>query len=109
MIQRAYITAWQAHAPWNTNEQIEQDLVICRAVTEIYADSDLRRQLAIRGGTVLHKVHLAPAARYSEDIDLVQTEAGGARNKPGAFGNRCNKDVAIERSLWRPVGTNPTR
>jgi predicted nucleotidyltransferase component of viral defense system len=25
----------------------------------------------MRGGTVLHKVHLAPAARYSEDIDLV--------------------------------------
>lgn len=23
------------------------------------------------GGTVLHKGHLAPAARYSEDIDLV--------------------------------------
>jgi hypothetical protein len=25
----------------------------------------------MRGGTVLHKVHLAPAARYSEDIDRV--------------------------------------
>jgi predicted nucleotidyltransferase component of viral defense system len=25
----------------------------------------------MRGGTLLHKVHLAPAARYSEDIDLV--------------------------------------
>lgn len=26
----------------------------------------------MRGGTVLHKGHLAPAARYSEDIDLVR-------------------------------------
>jgi predicted nucleotidyltransferase component of viral defense system len=25
----------------------------------------------MRGGTLLHKVHLAPPARYSEDIDLV--------------------------------------
>lgn len=25
----------------------------------------------MRGGTVLHKGHLAPASRYSEDIDLV--------------------------------------
>jgi len=25
----------------------------------------------MRGGTVLHKGHLAPAARYSEDMDLV--------------------------------------
>jgi len=29
----------------------------------------------LRGGTVLHKVHLAPPARYSEDIDLVATSA----------------------------------
>src|SRR5574337_41341 len=27
--------------------------------------------MATRGGTVRHKVHLAPASRYSEDIDLV--------------------------------------
>jgi hypothetical protein len=25
----------------------------------------------MRGGTVLHKLHLAPPSRYSEDIDLV--------------------------------------
>ena len=29
------------------------------------------QHVAMRGGTVLHKAHLAPAARYSEDIDLV--------------------------------------
>lgn len=74
MIQRSYITGWQKHAPWKTNEQIEQDLVISRAIVEIYADAELQRQLAFRGGTVLHKLHLAPAARYSEDIDLVQIE-----------------------------------
>jgi predicted nucleotidyltransferase component of viral defense system len=75
MIQRSYITDWQAHAPWQTNEQIEQDLVIARAITEIYSDTVLQRQLAFRGGTALHKLHCAPAARYSEDIDLVQIEA----------------------------------
>ncbi len=31
--------------------------------------------LALRGGTALYKLHLEPAARYSEDIDLVQTNA----------------------------------
>lgn len=29
----------------------------------------------MRGGTVLHKAHLAPAAHYSEDIDLVLVKA----------------------------------
>jgi predicted nucleotidyltransferase component of viral defense system len=37
----------------------------------IFHDEFLRTNLAMRGGTALHKVHLAPAARYSEDIDLV--------------------------------------
>jgi len=48
-------------------------------------------------------------AAVLHETSLAETKGSGARNKPGAFGNRCNKDVAIERSLWRPVGTNPTR
>lgn len=51
---------------------MEQDLVIERALLAIYEDSVLKERLAFRGGTALHKLHLAPAARYSEDIDLVQ-------------------------------------
>jgi predicted nucleotidyltransferase component of viral defense system len=38
----------------------------------------LRDALAFRGGTALYKLHLKPAARYSEDIDLVQTKAEAA-------------------------------
>lgn len=37
-------------------------------------DKFLSKQVAMRGGTVLHKGHLAPASRYSEDIDLVGDE-----------------------------------
>ena len=37
----------------------------------LFNDKFLCSQIAMRGGTLLHKVHLAPAARYSEDIDLV--------------------------------------
>jgi predicted nucleotidyltransferase component of viral defense system len=37
----------------------------------LFGDQFLSSQVAMRGGTLLHKVHLAPAARYSEDIDLV--------------------------------------
>lgn len=32
--------------------------------------------LAFRGGTALHKLYLSPQPRYSEDIDLVQINAG---------------------------------
>ena len=30
MIPQAYIIEWSNNVPWNTNEQIEQDIVICR-------------------------------------------------------------------------------
>ncbi|MDX3928928.1 MAG: nucleotidyl transferase AbiEii/AbiGii toxin family protein [Shinella sp.] len=71
MISQSHLTAWQAYAPWPKRSQLEQDLRLARGVTAIFADPLLREHLAMRGGTVLHKAHLAPAARYSEDIDLV--------------------------------------
>jgi predicted nucleotidyltransferase component of viral defense system len=72
MIPNAYITEWSNQAPWPLNEQVEQDLVIERALIEIYNDTFLKERLAFRGGTALHKLYLNPQSRYSEDIDLVQ-------------------------------------
>ena len=45
----------------------EQDLVISRALVEIYSKRDLSAALAFRGGTALHKLHMKPPARYSEN------------------------------------------
>lgn len=75
MIDRAYISEWQLTAPWPQRYQVEQDLIICRALVEIFNHHLLAEQLAFRGGTALFKLHLSPA-RYSEDIDLVQVQAG---------------------------------
>lgn len=76
MIQRAFITEWRPNAPWTLDAQVEQDLVLSRVLVEIFSDPLLARELAIRGGTALHKLILAPATRYSEDVDLVQRVAG---------------------------------
>ena len=78
MIPRDYVQAWRRHAPWTENFQVEQDLVISRALVEIYSDPHLGKSLAFRGGTALHKIYLTPAVRYSEEIDLVQIEPGPA-------------------------------
>jgi predicted nucleotidyltransferase component of viral defense system len=75
MIPQAYITEWSNNVPWQTNEQVEQDLVICRSLFEIFKDEFLANSLAFRGGTALHKLYLQPQPRYSEDIDLVQVRA----------------------------------
>lgn len=74
MIPFDYITEWREHAPWVDDAQVEQDLVISRALVEIFSHDTLHDALAFRGGTALFKLHLPPA-RYSEDIDLVQVNA----------------------------------
>ena len=76
MIPRRYIEEWKEFAPWPENSQVEQDLVIERALIEIFSDPFLNENLAFRGGTALHKLFLKPQARYSEDIDLVQIKTG---------------------------------
>jgi predicted nucleotidyltransferase component of viral defense system len=75
VIPRDYITEWRAQAPWVEDFQVEQDLVISRALVAIFSHPLLGRSLAFRGGTALYKLHLRDAARYSEDIDLVQIRA----------------------------------
>ncbi len=83
MIPQAHITAWRATAPWGDDAQVEQDLVLSRAVVEIFAEPELTGSLALRGGTALNKLFIQPPSRYSEDIDLVQA-------KPGAIGDVLN-------------------
>lgn len=94
-LTRRDVLAHQAHVPWPSQLQVEQDLLLCQAMAALFNDTFLRSQIAMRGGTLLHKVHLAPAARYSEDIDLV------------VFGDRPEDHIrrAIRRVLKDVLGT----
>lgn len=76
MIPRTAITHWNKQVPWEDIANVEQDLIITRALTDIYSDEFLSKELAFRGGTALHKLYLSPQPRYSEDIDLVQVNPG---------------------------------
>ena len=75
MISSAYIKEWRGKAPWPRSDQVEQDMIICRALVEIFNHPVLSENLAFRGGTALFKLYLSPV-RYSEDIDLVQVHPG---------------------------------
>ena len=76
MIPADFIAEWRARTRWSADEQVEQDLVLSRALVAIFGDPELAGQLALRGGTALHKLYLTPSRRYSNDIDLVQLNAG---------------------------------
>jgi hypothetical protein len=79
MITEREINLWRPSAPWSDDEMVEQDYLLSKAVALIFQDKYLSANVAMRGGTVLHKAHLAPAGRYSEDIDLVRVTEVPAR------------------------------
>jgi predicted nucleotidyltransferase component of viral defense system len=58
---------------------VEQDLIIARAIVELFADPFLSDELRFRGGTALNKLHFPKPLRYSEDIDLTRTKDGASK------------------------------
>lgn len=90
MIPQRFVQEWKSQAPWPTDAQVEQDLIISRSIVELFSDELINKSLAFRGGTALHKLYLTPQVRYSEDIDLVQLNSEpivavlkSIREKPG--------------------------
>jgi len=51
---------------------VEQDLVICRALCDLFNAPKLKGRIAFRGGTAINKLLFRQPLRYSQDIDLVQ-------------------------------------
>ncbi|MBZ0187859.1 MAG: nucleotidyl transferase AbiEii/AbiGii toxin family protein, partial [Candidatus Obscuribacterales bacterium] len=80
MIPQAYLQEWSSKAPWPDARQIEQDLIICRALCDLFNSPALAGKIAFRGGTAINKLLFQQPLRYSEDIDLVQIRAEPIRD-----------------------------
>lgn len=113
MIPLAQITNWRARAPWASDDDVEQDLLISRAIVDVFNAPFLRDRLAFRGGTALHKLILAPATRYSEDIDfvLLQREAIGPvfdafREVLAWINPKANTDIGMFAAMYFRFQTN---
>jgi predicted nucleotidyltransferase component of viral defense system len=100
LIPQAHIQAWRAYAPWPNPAQIEQDLIICRALGDLFNAPALAGKIAFRGGTAIHKLLFKQPLRYSEDIDLVQTHAAPISTTVDAIRDalawlgKCNREQA---------------
>jgi len=57
MIPRSFIQEWSKFVPWQEPRQVEQDLIITKALLQIYKSDILRENLAFRGGTALNKLY----------------------------------------------------
>lgn len=106
MLPRRYIEEWKEFALWPEDAQVEQDIVIEKALLQLFSDPFLQNRLAFRGGTALHKIFLKPQVRYSEDIDLVQIKAepikdtiSAVRKQLGFLGKPTVKQKANNNSI----------
>ena len=65
MVPKEAIMEWKEFLPWQRDEMVEQDLIICRSLVALFQDEYLSEHLTFRGGTTLHKLYLQPQQRYS--------------------------------------------
>lgn len=102
MIPKPTLEKWRAIADWPQDYQVEQDLIISRALVEIFNHAYLKDKVAFRGGTALNKIILPKAIRYSEDIDLNRLENGPVKPVIDAFRE------ALEEMLGEPAKVKTT-
>lgn len=106
MIPTLAIADWANTVPWPNLDQLEQDLILARLIVEIANDPYLGHELVFRGGTCLHKLHLDPGLRYSEDLDNVRRSEGGIGELLAALrgiGDRLNMKVGVDVTKYPKV------
>jgi len=91
MIAENILENWRKNAPWPFLGQVEQDLIISRALIELFNNDYLKSRIAFRGGTALHKLILPKPLRYSEDIDFNRLETGPAKKVIDEVRNSLNQ------------------
>lgn len=101
MIPQRHIIAWRSVVPWVEDAQVEQDLVLSRAIVALFQQPILNSQLVMRGGTAFNKLILSSPARYSEDIDLVMREEGPIGTLIDAVRSVLDPWLGSPRRDWR--------
>lgn len=74
MISQEGLDHWNNVVAWDTNIEVEQDLILACFIVEAANDPLLGQAVVLKGGTCLNKIWLDHPWRYSEDLDyqLVQ-------------------------------------
>lgn len=106
MMDRRDIVQWGADHPWQNMNQIEQDLLLSRAMIEIANDPLLGGELVLRGGTAFHKLFLPEPYRYSEDLDFVRRSEGGigdVMKRLTSLGLKMGFDVRTKMGMYPKV------
>lgn len=76
-LTRRDVLAHQAFVPWPSQLQVEQDLLLCRAMAALFSDKFLCSQIAMMHGEIREAQRL-DAARWpaSRSFQILKAEAG---------------------------------
>ena len=77
MIPWAHIVGWRSSAPWISDAQVEQDLIMSRALVAIFQEPVWPNRWPFVEAQPCISCTFSTPRRYSEDIDLVQIKPGG--------------------------------
>jgi hypothetical protein len=88
VIPSASITAWRKAAPWGDNTQIEQDLVLSRALVELFSRPVFAKNAVFRGGTALHKLFFCSSSWSTRGTTIRSRPKGPATTNPGSGNSR---------------------
>jgi hypothetical protein len=68
LIPMAYLQEWTAHAPWPDLRQVEQDLIICRALCDLFTSKQLQGPLLPAGVTFTQDDAIAAFGRVWDGL-----------------------------------------
>jgi hypothetical protein len=80
LIPTSYLQEWSSQASWPDLQQVEQDLIICRSLCDLFNAPALTGKITFRGGTAINKLLFkqplrSPLAQLS--VWIGQTLVGG--------------------------------
>ena len=58
MISEVFIENWRKTVPWQMTEQIQQDLMISRALVDLYNDIHVKDAFIFQGSTALNRLFI---------------------------------------------------
>ena len=71
MIPEYCVTEWRQQVPWAQDHQVEQDLIISRALVCLYTNEKIKESLVFRGGTLFWGIILVKVFTSFMNVPVV--------------------------------------
>ena len=104
MIPKAHIIAWRARAPWLADAQVEQDLIISRAIVELFGVPEIPDRVSASIGGMMGRFR-SGRRRCEGSTEAPESSTrrscGSVSSRKGARGGRDGPDRLSRAMSWQ--------